>query len=323
MTTLTRDEFLEALDVRKRTLRPVSVKSVEVIPPPNHSERRKLRFNDDIVADGSAFDELCSKLFQVPASFLRKAPIDLSNTIVKRMFKETETETKRQLIVRGKEVVSSKLTDTPYQAALPVFERVFKELPGVKSVNFRDWDTYFDVDLVSEKLELKPKVNDITRGGVQCRYSEFMLKSPSIVPFTERLTCLNGMTFPEFYDTYAFDDVHSFLENIGSAVKAAKETLETKIEDQLKKAVELKINGEQAIRRIFKQNRIPIRLLDGALAAHVIEGDGSAYGVLQAITRAANSDKVSDHNRSRLQALGGAELAVVSASHCPECYSEL
>lgn len=318
-----RSEFMEVLEERKKSLKPVNIESVEIIPPPDHSGYRKLRFNGEILAHGNSFDELCSTLFHVPGGFLRRAPIDLSNTILKRMFKDMDTGKKNQLVVKDKLAISSKLMDTPYLPAAPVFEKVFKELPGVNEVKFRDHDTYFDVDVVSEKVELKPKLKDITNGGVRCRYSEFMFKKPSIEPFTERLVCLNGMTFPEFFNTYEFEDINSFLTTIGEAVKSAKETIESKISEQLKRATELKINGEQAIRRIFRQNRVPSKLLDGALAAHVIEGDGSAYGVIQSITRAANSDKVDDRNRYRLQGLGGAELAVVAASHCPACYAEL
>jgi len=318
-----RDEFMEVLEDRETSLRTVDLKKVEVIPPQDFTGHRRLRINDEIFAEGNTFDLICRDLFKAPAGFLRRAPIDLSNTIVQRMFKESDVAEKKQLVLNKDKILTAKPKEAVNQSALPVFEKVFEELPEIKTVTYRDYGMFFDVDVVSESIELQPKLRDITNGGIRCRYSEFMFKRPTVEPYTERLGCLNGMTFPEYFNVLSFDDVESFLANVGKAVRDAKEVLNTKINDQLKKATEMKVNGEQAIRRIFKQNRISPTLLNEALAAHVVEGDGTAYGVLQAITRTANGSNLTDRTRYRLQELGGRELEVVSAAHCPECYASL
>ena len=75
------------------------------------------------------------------------------------------------------------------------------------------------------------------------------------------------------------------------------------------------------MRQIFESNRLNTRLLPGTLAALAIEDDGTAFGVLQAVTRAANSAGYS--HRIAMQEGGALEMARLETVHCPTCWSTL
>src|ERR1041385_2987870 len=115
-----REEFFETLENRRKSTKPVDIKDVRLAPPPDHTGHRRLVFNDEIVADGDNFDKLAGSLFGVPASFLKRAPIDLGDSIVKRMFKENKVEENKQLVVSNNKITTSKPREAPFQAARPV-----------------------------------------------------------------------------------------------------------------------------------------------------------------------------------------------------------
>jgi hypothetical protein len=153
-------------------------------------------------------------------------------------------------------------------------------------------------------------------------YSELLARPPQLEPYVERLVCLNGMICKDRLDIFKFDTMDEFLRQLEGSIGKAMQFVDTTIRAQLQKAAETKIDrSEQALRQIFDSNKLNVRLLPGAIAALAVEDDGSAFGVLQAITRAANVAGYG--HRVTMQEVGAREMARLETVHCPTCWSSL
>ena len=313
--TFTPDEFKGFLADRALRLQPLAVESLEFT---GNGDKRQVVVNDKLVADSDGFKNVC-KFLDVPSTFMRKIPLDLATTISERLVPTLAEST--EIIVDDSKVVGTKRKEAHYQAALPVFEKVLKEVPKVDNIKVFDLGMTTDASIVCKEFKITPKVNDIVRGGLHFLYSEFMFRKPRIEPYTERLVCLNGMTHQESLFEFEFVSFDKLLADINGAIAKSLAHLQDKLNPDLKKSTGIKIDGVQAIRRIFKKQNLGSRLLDKVLAAHLIENDGTSYGVLQAFTRAANELKYGD--RTRLQNVAGKELVTIGAAHCPSCYADL
>jgi hypothetical protein len=254
---------------------------------------------------------------------MRRAPLPLAQKIAVGMLRDPKVE-ERELVLNAatNSVVGHRPRGQKLVPAVRVFEKLFGELPEVGGIYLHETDREVDSSIVCHSMDIEPRKGDVVRGGIQCLYSEVDAKRIGIRAYSERLICTNGMTHREFDRTFDMpQDLGEFLEEIGLTVRACCDYVRTSLAPKMRRAVEFEVNGPQAIRRIFRQSRLPSKYLDAVLAAHVIEDDGTAYGVLQAFTRAANSLRYDV--RSRLQMVAGNELTVVEKAHCPECYSPL
>lgn len=308
-------EFKGFLADRELRLRPMDVDSLSYT---GVGDSRKVVVNDSLTASGDGFKNTC-KFLGIPAPFMRKVPLDLAETISTRMLGEAKKVS--ELIISDNKVAGVKSKQTPYQSAVPVVDQILKDVPKIDNIKVYDLGMSFDAAITTKQFDITPKVDDIVRGGLRFLYSEFFYQKPVIEPYTERLVCLNGMTHRESWSQFEFVSFDKLLADINGAIAKSLEHLTAKIEPNLKKATEIKIDGAQAIRRIFKRQNLSTRLLDKVLAAHLIENDGTSFGVLQAFTRAANELKY--HDRTKLQDIGGRELVTIAAAHCPSCYADL
>lgn len=266
-----------------------------------------------------SFKEIAHFL-EVPDSFMKKADLPLAQHIVDHQLKKVKAD--KEIVLRNNKAIGSQPAGRQKLSGVQIIEKMINGVGNAVRANFYDLGSYVDVALVGEKITLEPKLNDITHGGVRCLYSEIMARAPTIEPYVERLVCLNGMIMSDKLTTFKFESMHQFIRDLEGSVTAAMAHLDTVIRAQLLKAVETPVeNGEQAIRQIFSDRNLNARLLGPTQAALTIENDGTAFGVLQAITRAANATDYS--HRITLQQVGAKEAARLDKVHCPACWSSL
>jgi hypothetical protein len=312
---LTKDQFMERAALRDKEFRAVELKSARI---QESSSGRQIVVNDEVIAEGESFSEI-ARLIGAPSTFLKSTHLDLADQVIARLSKDVED---KLILLRNNEILASHPKKGPYVPATQVCEKLVSMVPEVEKTIFFDLGKYFDAQILSHTLEVKPKKDDVIRGGLRCLFSEFMFKDPSISAFSERLICLNGMTHSDNRITFKYDTTDRFMKELETSAKICLNFFQTTVGENLKKATETKASGDQIIRTAFNRNRVNPKFFDSVLAAHAIENDGTAYGVIQSFTRAANSQD-NYVNRAWLQEVGGNELSVASTAHCPTCYSSL
>ncbi len=309
-------DLLERIALRDQEIKSVKIKSLDITEV---GGSRTIMVNDGLQVEGAGLGAI-GKFIGVPSTFLLSAPLDLSKTILSRMLREIKDE--REIVVKGKDIVATRNKETPFQPALPVFEHLFKEaLPDIEGGEFIDLGCSFDTRLVTNSLLTEPRVGDMVRGGLRMLYSEIMSPPPLIEGFSERLRCLNGMCHTELHNQHTFRGVEELKKLLTETAQDMAGLFNEQIAPNLAKSTEMKIDGAQAIRRIFKRDRLNPKYLDGVLQAYLSENDDTAYGVMQAFTRAARNLGYSQHND--LQASGGRTLPESNEMHCPACFAVL
>jgi hypothetical protein len=230
-------------------------------------------------------------------------------------------KTKKKLVFKAGKLVADRPIDAPSIPALPVFETAFKVLPKPDKVVYIDVDDAVDARIICSSLQTKPKVNDIVHGGIRFLYSEVESRRPQIEPYTERLVCLNGMCHHENHTVFALDEKRPFLKEVEKQTKVAMDQFAKVIAVNMLKSTKIKVDSTQAVRRIFQMHKISDRFYDAVLKALKKEKDGTAYGVLQAFTLAAQDFGYRD--QTRLQSYAARELVAAGNAHCAECYAAL
>jgi len=312
---LTRDQFLEKAAVRDKEFRAIELKSAKIQDSPTG---RQIVVNDEMIAEGESFAEIAS-LIKAPVTFLKSTHLDLADQIVARLSKDVED---KLILIRSNKILASHPKKGPYVPASQVCEKMVEKIPDVEKTIFFDLGKYFDAQILSHSLEIKPKVNDVIRGGIRCLFSEFMFREPSISAFSERLVCLNGMTHTDNRVNFKYDTTERFMGELETSLKICLNFFQTTVKDNLEKATQMRAPSDQIIRTAFNRNGINPRFYDSVLAAHALENDGTAYGVIQSFTRAANHQD-NYANRVWLQEVGGTELSVAATAHCTVCYAPL
>jgi hypothetical protein len=263
-----------------------------------------------------------AKYLGAPKSFLQTCDMNLAQHIVDHQFNKVRD--KKELVFREHVAVGSRVIDSPRIYGQQIVEKLIAGVGEVRNSNFYDLGDYIDTTLAGDKvvMESKAKVGDITEGGIRCRYSELLTRAPSIEPYVERLVCTNGMIISDRLSVFDFEDMDQFIKQLEGSITKAMQFVDSSIRLQLQKANDTPVErGEQAIRHIFTERRLNPRLLSPAIAALALEDDGTAFGVLQAITRAANDMPYA--HRALLQETGAKEMARLETMHCPTCWSSL
>jgi hypothetical protein len=265
-----------------------------------------------------------AKYLGAPAPFLQSADLPLAQHIIDHQFRKVKAE--KELVFRNDRVIGSQPTGKFRVNGLPAVQKVVEAMGEIRHANFYDFGDYVDVTVIGNKvtmpIQTERNVNDITEGGIRFLYSELLARQPSIEPYVSRLICTNGMICREYFNTIKFETMDKFIEELESSVGDAMKYIDKTIRAQLQKAAETKIErSEQVIRQIFESNKLNPKLLGSSLAALTVEDDGTAFGVLQAITRSANA--AGYVHRIALQQTGAKEMARLETVHCPTCWSSL
>jgi len=307
------DGLMAAVTARDAAIKVSKIKDIKVVG----AHRQSVLIDDNPVPQPL---DVVAKFLGAPASFLASSDLQLAQYIVDHQFKKVKD--KKELVFRNSRVVGHQPTGSYRISGTQVVEALIKGVGEVRRANLAEFGGHVDITLVGDKVTMKPKVGDITEGGLRCLYSELLARPPQLEPYVERLVCANGMICRDRLDVFTFETMDKFLEQLNFSIEKSMKFVDTTIRAQLEKAVETKIDhSEQALRQIFESNRINPRLLSPTLAALTVEEDGSAFGVLQAITRAANTAGYS--HRIAMQEIGAREMARLETVHCPTCWSTL
>ena len=310
---LTADALREVVALRDQSIQISKVKNITL-----SGTNREVVTIDDSPTPHSL--KVVSKYLKAPASFLASADLPLAQHIVEHQLKKVKND--REIVFRDGKAVGDQPSGSVHLSGAQIVDRMIAAAGQMRRANFYDMGNYIDVSLIGDKVTMKPKVDDITEGGLRCLYSEIMARAPSIEPYIERLVCLNGMVFADRIQPFQFDTMDQFLAQFDTAVANSMQYVDTAIRAQLQKAADTKVErSEQALRTIFTNADLNPRLLSPAIAALSVEDDGTAFGVLQAITRAANTQNYS--HRLALQSVGAKEMARLETVHCPTCWSSL
>lgn len=310
---LSADSLREIVVRRDQSIQVAKVKSIQL----NRDSRATVMVDDNPMPQPL---KVLAKYLKAPAAFLASADLPLAQHIVDHQL--AKVKDKREIVFRDQKAVGDQPEGSVRLSGAQIIDKMIASAGQLRRANFYDLGDYVDVSLVGDKVTMKPKVDDITEGGLRCLYSEIMSRPPTLEPYVERLVCLNGMVISHRFEAFQFDTMDQFLEQFDSAVGKSMTYIDSAVRTQLQKAVDAKVDrSEQAVRTIFENQRLNSRLLSPTLAALTIEDDGSAFGVLQAITRAANTMDYS--HRLLLQGASAKEMARLETVHCPTCWSSL
>lgn len=318
MQGLNADALREAAAVRDQAIQ--IIKPGKLTLRPNlHGGSRSVQIDDRREVQSL---KTVARYLNAPASFLATANIELAQHIVDYQLKQVKDD--REIVLRNDLAVSHQPAGTMRLSGERIVSKLVDSVGEVRNATFYDLGDYVDISIVGQKIALRPKpaVDDITEGGIRCLYSEMLTRQPQIEPYVERLVCTNGMRIRSAVETFKFGTLDEFFSQFDHSVARALEIVDTTVRKQLERAAETKVErSEQAIRTIFNNNQLPARLLSPTLAALTVEEDGTAFGVLQALTRAANGARYSQ--RVTMQGVGAHELARLETVHCPTCWSSV
>lgn len=310
---LNADSLRQVIALRDESIKTAKIDRILL----NNVNRNTVLFNDDTQPQPL---KIVADYLKAPAAFLASADFNLAQHIVDHQFNKVKE--KREIVFRQGKAIGDQPTESMRISGSQIVEKMIAGVGEVRRASVYDMGNHIDVTLAGDKVTLKPKVNDITEGGLRCLYSEILARAPTLEPYVERLVCTNGMVVKQRIQAFQFDTMDEFLKQFDDAVVSSLKYVDEAVRMQLQKAAETKVErSEQALRHIFESNRITPLLLPNAIAALTSEDDGTAFGVLQAITRSANS---ADYTRRvMLQQTSAKEMARLETVHCPTCWSSL
>lgn len=210
--------------------------------------------------------DVVAEYLDAPKSFLATADVSLAQYIVDHQLRKVND--RRELVFRNNKAIGSQPFGSKRIKGEQVVEKLIDAVGDVSHANLYDMGDHVDITIVGDKVTMKPKVGDITEGGLRCLYSELLSRNPSIEPYVERLVCLNGMICTDRLDVFKFDTIEDFLHQMDASIVKSMQFVDTAIRAQLQNAAETKIDrSEQVLRQIFDSNRMNPRLLGRAIAA--------------------------------------------------------
>lgn len=210
------------------------------------------------------------------------------------------------------------------QNVLPILQR----LPGAifESVQLTDTKMYLKVVTPRVTAEIAP--GDIVQAGVVISNSEVGQGTLSVQPLVYRLVCRNGLIAPDRAlrkthvgrtqgegedaitvfrdDTLAADD-RAFFMKVRDVVEAAvSEATFQQVARKMQKTRDIPLTGNPVKAVELLANRHGLTEADraGVLRHLIVDGDLSAYGLVNAVTH--YSQQVADYDRAtEFEALGG------------------
>ena len=201
-------------------------------------------------------------------------------------------------------------------------------------------DTHLYLKAVLEERTLDVAVGDAVAIGVSIRNSDVGCSSLSIAPFVERLVCTNGMTINDLGTRRrhvgkrlnGFEDGALIAEHLSTEAHAASDkafwlaardtvracaseaTLAT-VADSMRQGREIRATGhpQEVVRQVSRRVGITEGEEASVLEHLITGGELSAYGVANAVTRAA-ADADSYDRASELEAIGWQVLQLPAQS---------
>ena len=321
------DEFRKILDLREETqhrgvLDPdVTFQSLgEKVPGLIRTSE-----GDSFTLTDGAFSNLC-EILGAPCRYLMRCPPDLREANVNTWVR-TEIEGKRPLDGWGfysQESVIQTFSrlNFVHTSSRSVFDMLMEVVDG----GMLDvLDTYVTSGGVEFKIvtsrEIEARVGDITRAGLSIRHSDRELLPFSVEPFMYRLVCVNGVVVPECTGLrrYRSGDEGDALGKMREHVSEVYSSLQDQMSayaDKINRPVE---DRDSVLNTIFRERYIPQAIRSLVRDSWEQDPGDTEYHLLNAFSRAANSESVSGAWRRQLQRVAGT-LAADPLHRCPRCY---
>lgn len=295
----------------------------------------KKRFVERKVSE-EALQDFCTVL-GAPYSFVRKCSSKLQERILEEVrLKKVE---KNNLHLRGflssdgSCLHSFSFDNFQRYSSKRIFEEgVLSQIPvsehsGIDFQEIRFLDKGWEIQIILSQMQTEVRVGDITKAGLNfgfCdRGNSFSDGSClHIGGYLHRLICSNGAVNRECIkfgrvkeEDFAISRVADLTNKVYSSLTGLLESLHILAEKKV-------IDVEGWIRATGKQYGFGDRMVKRILEAYRQEPDPTEYGLINAVTRAANGENITAGQRSGLQRIGGRLFSQGSHS-CPICRTNL
>lgn len=207
---------------------------------------------------------------------------------------------------------------------LPILQR----LEGARFESVELTDTKMYLKVVTPRVEYEIAPGDVVQAGIVISNSEVGCGTLSVQPLVFRLVCRNGLIAPDRAlrkthvgrtlhqdddpvsvfrdDTLAADDKAFFLKVRDVVEAAVSEATFRQVAQKMQKARDIRLIGDPVKAVEVLANRYTLNESEraGVLRHLIVEGDLSAYGLVNAVTHF--SQGVEDYDRAtEFEALGG------------------
>jgi hypothetical protein len=207
---------------------------------------------------------------------------------------------------------------------LPILQR----LEGARFESVELTDTKMYLKVVTPRIEYEIAPGDVVQAGIVITNSEVGCGTLSVQPLVFRLVCRNGLIAPDRAlrkthvgrtlhhdddpvsvfrdDTLAADDKAFFLKVRDVVEAAVSEATFRQVAQKLQKVRDIRLTGDPVKAVEVLANRYMLNESEraGVLRHLIVEGDLSAYGIVNAVTHF--SQGVEDYDRAtEFEALGG------------------
>lgn len=289
---------------------------------------------EDRQINGGALEHLCRQT-KTPLRY----PLDVTSQMINHDLESLRNERKAIVLKNGTfhTFCNPRLVSlSPLETIETLLDAIpANDLSQTRVAKLSCEDGRFDFDFVCENKTVEPRVGDVIKAGLTVSSYPFSDKATHVEGFFYRLVCQNGMIQKECVANGGHRRTRRLPigNDIDKAKIAQREQLSRLVTDsweglrnKLSAIIELTVESvnvqhliEQALRRSRLYSR---RLLQRTLDAWEVEGgDGTAYGVMNALTRVATHDtEISLRQSHGLSRVAGI-LAGESIHICPRCWS--
>lgn len=205
---------------------------------------------------------------------------------------------------------------------------ILQQLEGARFESVELTDTKMYLKVVTPRVEYEIAPGDVVQAGIVISNSEVGCGTLSVQPLVFRLVCRNGLIAPDRAlrkthvgrtlnkdddpvsvfrdDTLAADDKAFFLKVRDVVQAAVSEATFRQVAQKMQKARDIRLTGDPVKAVEVLANRYTLNESEraGVLRHLIVEGDLSAYGLVNAVTHF--SQGVEDYDRAtEFEALGG------------------
>ena len=300
MPIMTLSEVLRLAEERRDALRPVDV--ADELPSyqfkfPNGATPVMEHLTGDrrLVLSARAESQLLQRL-QIPAAFYRRLPENIKWATVNFFAQHGGFERMALLrLVRGNTVralLSERFCPLDDVDLLPLFgDVVGDEALRVEALDFEE--DYSHLRVIFPHQVAEPKPGDVVMTGINLSNSETGMRAVHIDAVVFRLVCRNGLVQAESSGKTTIrhvGQIDRLKDSLATAVRDANQKAHRLLE-RFRIAAGVRISDPRAaLERFASDGTLTQEQLQLAIAAFILEPDPTVYGLVNAVTRAAQQE---------------------------------
>lgn len=298
-------------------------------------ERLGVRFGSHEVPMTSDGLEQLATFVGAPRSFVQKLPVDLQQTVLARLLRDTSSNVTVRYGDSGiNEMFQPGRVRLEPRQVVDSAIKVMGEQALVVERYYDSDDLLLDV-MVPEDFDRgiggDPAVGDISRGGIRVTQDRKNNHAPKVNSYIYRLACTNGMVVPDTGLT--LDARGSSAEILLAELELAAQHAFGQVEEQIRHFYELRnqrIEGDvtQTVIRVAAERGLPdrtglalARRVPDQLNPETLGREATMFDLVNLITNQANDPALSNRPGSRraLEMAGGSVVRQVH-DRCGSCY---